>query len=69
MFNQIPQTRNKALTTKKGPETYDRHWWWMEYGKYAKGPPPLNISKLSKNHKRSRMKKHLKIISGEMIGN
>ena len=55
MFNQRPQTMIKALSPKKGPETYDIYWWWMVYGKSAKELPPLNISKLSKTHKRIRM--------------
>ena len=40
----------KSLTSKqKSPEIYDRNWWWMVYGKSAKGP------KLGKKHKISRM--------------
>ena len=43
--------------------------WYIE--KSAKGITPLNISKLSKNHNRSRMKfkkNYMKLISGGNIG-
>ena len=48
MFKQIPLTMSKELTPKKSPETYDRYWLWMVYGKSAKGLPPLSRPKLSK---------------------
>ena len=48
IFKPIPQTMSKPLTKKKSPETYDRYWWWMLYGKSAKGLLPLNRSKISK---------------------
>ena len=44
--------------------------WYM--GESAKGIPPLKGSKLSKNHKRSRMKfkkNYMKLISGGIIIN
>ena len=48
IFKQITQTMPQPLTPKKSPETYDRYWWWMVYGKIAKGLPPLIRPKLSK---------------------
>ena len=44
--------------------------WYME--KSAKVLPPLNRTKLSKNHKKIRIKSkkvYMKLISGGMIGN
>ena len=32
MFKKITQTMIKALTPKI-PETYNRYWWWIVYGK------------------------------------
>ena len=43
--------------------------WYME--KSAKGLPPLSRTKLSKKHKKGRMKfkkNYMKLISGGMIG-
>ena len=45
MFKQIPTTMTKPLSPKNIPETYDRNWYWMVYGKITKGLPPLRISK------------------------
>ena len=36
------------LLLKKNPKTHDRYWWWMVYGKSARGLPPLKTTKLSK---------------------
>ena len=57
MFKQISQTMSKALTPKQKVQklmTDIGGVWYMK--KIAKGIPPLKISKLSKNHKRSNMK-------------
>ena len=61
-----------TYSKRKSPETYDRYWWWMVYGGSAKVISPLRIPKLSKKHKRRRMKfkkNYMKLISGGMIGN
>ena len=52
MFNQIPQTMSKALTSKQKVQKLMIDifsGWYMEKG--AKGIPPLKISKLNKKHK------------------
>ena len=46
IFKKTPLTMIKSLTPKKSPETYERNWWWMVYGKRAKGIPPLRRSTL-----------------------
>ena len=69
MFKQIPQTIKNALTPKQKFQklmTYIGGGWYMEKG--AKGLPPLSKTKLSKIHKKRRMKLK-KLISGGMIGN
>ena len=48
MFKQITLTMIKAITPKISSETYDINWWWMAYGKIAKGLPPSRISTLRK---------------------
>ena len=73
MFKQIPQNMSKALTPKEKVQklmTDISGGQYMEKG--SKGLPPLNISNLSKKHKRRRMefkKIYMKLISGGMIGN
>ena len=48
MFKQRPLTIKSTYSKTKSPETYDRYWWWMVYGKSYKGIPPLRRTKLSK---------------------
>ena len=49
VFRKIPQTIKIALTPKqKNPKTYDRYWWWVVYGKSARGIPLLQRTKLIK---------------------
>ena len=57
MFKKIPQTMSKSLTPKQKVQkimTDIGGGWYM--GKSDKGLPPINISKLSKKHNRSRIK-------------
>ena len=57
MFIKITQTVEIALTSKqKNPKTHDRYRWWIVNGKSAKGLPPLRRTKLSKKHKKVRIK-------------
>ena len=56
IFKKISTTMYKPLRPKKSTDTYDRNWWWMVYGTFSKGLPPLRFSKISKNHKIRRMK-------------
>ena len=73
MFKKIPLTMSKALTPKQKVQklmTNIGGGWYMK--KSAKGLPLLRRTKLSKNHKKNRMKfkkSYMKIISGVMIGN
>ena len=48
MCKQMHTIMTKALSTKKSPETYNRNWRQMVYGKFSKGLPPLSIPKLIK---------------------
>ena len=57
MFRQIPQTIKIALTPKQKIQkimTYIGDGWYM--GKSARGIPPLGRTKISKKHKKGRMK-------------
>ena len=46
---QIPQKVEIALNSKENnPKTVDRYWWWMVYGKSARGLPTLKRTKPSK---------------------
>ena len=57
MFRKIPQTIKIALTPKQKIQklmTDIGGGWYM--GKSARGLPPLRRTKLSKNHKKIRMK-------------
>ena len=73
MFRQIPQTIKIALAPKQKVQklmTDIGGGWYMV--KIARGIPPLRITKLSKKHKKVRMKfkkNYMKLISGGMIGN
>ena len=45
VLKQIHITMIKSLSPKKSPETYDRNWWWMVYGKIDKGLTTLRREK------------------------
>ena len=36
------------LLLTKDPKTHDRYWWWLVYGKSARGLPPLKRTQPSK---------------------
>ena len=42
IFKQIALTMIKALSPKKSPETYNRNWWWVVYGKIVQGTNKLS---------------------------
>ena len=73
MFKQTPLTMKKSLTLKQKFQkimTDIGGGWYM--GESSKGLPPLRRTKLSKKHKKSRMKFrniYMKLISSGMIGN
>ena len=71
MFKKTPTMITKPLSQNKSPETYDRNWWWMVYGKITKGLPPLRRPKLSKKaqEKEDGIKKYMKLIGMGIIGN
>ena len=40
--------KSKPLShDRKTPETIDRNWWWLVYGRITKGIPPLRGQKIS----------------------
>ena len=73
MFMQIPQNVEIAIHPKESTKTCDRYWWWMVYGKSARGLlPPLKRTKLSKKAQERKdliQKNYMKLMGSLMIVN